>query len=160
MSTVHSEEADLGLVTVDVGDPKARREIEKALALNPNLADAYAQLGWIKNIYEWDWTGADEAYKKGLELEPENANLINGASYLAATLGRFNESIKLAHRAIEIDPVNFLGYYNLGLYTWYTGLFDESIDAFKYVLNLIRNVRLHICKSVLIILRKANLILH
>ncbi len=136
LSTVHSGQADLGLISVDVRYPKARKEVEKALALNPNLADAYTQLGWIKNIYVWDWTGADEAYKKGLELEPENANLINGASYLAATLGRFNEAIKLAHRAIEIDPVNFLGYYNLGLYTWYTGLFDESIDAFKKCLEL------------------------
>ena len=136
LSRVHSQQAHQGYVPVDEGNPKARKEAEKALELNPNLADAYAQIGRIKNLYDWDWTGADEAFKKGLELEPKNVDVINGAALLAATLGRFDDAIKLERRIIDIDPVHLSGYLDLGLYTWYSGLPDESIAVLRKCLEL------------------------
>ena len=136
LSRVHSQQAHQGYVPVDEGNPKARKEAEKALELNPYLADAYAQIGMIKNLYDWDWTGADEAFKKGLELEPKNVDVINGAAILAATLGRFDDAIKFERRIIDIDPVHLSGYLDLGLYTWYTGLPDESIAALRKCLEL------------------------
>jgi TolB-like protein/Tfp pilus assembly protein PilF len=136
LSRVHSEQAHQGYVPVDEGNPKARKEAEKALELNPNLADTYAQIGMIKNLYDWDWTGADEAFKKGLELEPKNVDVINGAAILAATLGRFDDAIKLERRVIDIDPVHLSGYLDLGLYTWYSGLPDESITVLRKCLEL------------------------
>jgi serine/threonine protein kinase/Tfp pilus assembly protein PilF len=136
LSTVHSRQAHQGYVPLDEGYSEARKEVEKGLELNANLADAYAQIGWIRTEYDWDWTGADEAYKKGLELEPGNTNVINGAAHLAATLGRFNEAIKLERRVIKIDPVNLGGYLNLGLYNRYAGSYDASINNFSKYLEL------------------------
>ena len=136
LSLVHSRQAHQGFIPVDEGNPEARKEVDKALELNPNLADAYAQIGWIKNHYDWDWTGADEAFKKGLKLEPENVDVINGAAILAATFGRFRDAIKLERRVIEIDPVNFGGYLDLGIYTWDIGLADESIASLRECLEL------------------------
>jgi len=136
LSRVHISQAHQGDVFVDEGNTKARKEAEKALELNPNLADAYAQIGMIKNLYEWDWTGADESFKKGLELEPENVDVINGAAILAATLGRFDDAIKLERRIIDIDPIHLSGYLDLGLYTWYSGLPDESIAVLRKCLEL------------------------
>ena len=52
-------------------------------------------MGWIKMIYDWDWTGADAAFKRALELEPANADVVRGAATLAAALGRFDEAITL-----------------------------------------------------------------
>jgi eukaryotic-like serine/threonine-protein kinase len=136
LSTVHTYQAGNGYVPVDDGFRNARNEIETALDLNPKLADAYAQLGNIKSNYNWDWTGADEAYKKGLALEPENTKVINGASNLAAILGQYDEAIKLTRKVIEIDPVNVSGYSNLAEITYYKGLLDESITATKKSLEL------------------------
>ena len=136
LSEVHGRQASYGYMPVDEGYRKARQEVEKALGLDPNLADVYSQMGYIKRTYDWDWTGADKSYQKALELEPGNAGIINGAANLAASLGRFDEAIKLMRRVIEIDPVRLAGYYNLGLYTWYTGLPDESIAAYQKCLEL------------------------
>ena len=136
LSAVHSQQADIGYVPVDEGYTEARNEAEKALELNSNSADAYARIGWIKIAYDWDWKGADEAYKKGLELEPGNANVINGGARLAEVLGRLDEAIKLERRAIKINPVSYGAYGNLGFYAWYAGLLVESIAASRKALEI------------------------
>jgi TolB-like protein/Tfp pilus assembly protein PilF len=136
LSVTHNAQADLVYVPVDMGYPKARQEAEKALAIDTNLARAYSRMGWIKQNYDWDWTGADESYKRALQLEPRNAGIISGASNLASTLGRFDEAIKLQRRSIEIDPVSAGGYFNLGNYTLYAGLYNESMAAYRKCLEM------------------------
>ncbi len=136
LSRVHSSQADFGYVPVDEGYTKSRKEAEKALELNRNLADAYATMGWIKRVNDWDWTGAEKASKKGLELEPDNAYVLNIAAGLAFTLGQFDEAIKLNRRAIEIDPVRAGSYFTLGEGFLYHGLIDESLAAFRKCLDL------------------------
>jgi tetratricopeptide (TPR) repeat protein len=93
-------------------------------------------MGWIKQSYDWDWSGADESYQRALKLDPGNANVINGAAVLAFTLARLDEAITLGRRSIEIDPVRIAGYSNLGLYTFYTGSLDESIAVYRQCLYL------------------------
>jgi eukaryotic-like serine/threonine-protein kinase len=136
LSGIHLSLANLGVIPKDEGYSQAREEAEKAIKLNPNLAGAYSRIGWIKMIYDWDWTGADSAYKRGLEMEPGNSAVINGAATLAFILGRFAEAISLVHRLIEINPVSAYGYFNLGYYTFYAGSTDESLAAFKKCLEI------------------------
>ncbi len=136
LASVHSAQADYSYVTVDEGYRKARREVEKALEFDPNLADAHSQMGWIKWSYDWDWSGADKSFKRALELEPGNAGAIGRTATLAFTLGRHNEANKLLRRSIEIDPLRIQTYNNLGIYTFYTGSLDESQTAFRKCLEL------------------------
>lgn len=126
LSEVHSRQADSGHVLLDEGYRKARKEAEKALELDPNLAEAHARMGWIKRIYDWDWTGADAAYRQALELEPANADVVQGAAYLAGTLGRFDEAIALDRRAIELDPLKVQTHSNLGYHAYYAGRWEEA----------------------------------
>ena len=114
ISLVHSSQADLGYIPVEVGYTKAKREVQKALDLDPNSADAHAQLGWIKNTYDWDWEGADQSYERAMQLEPGNSGVIGSAASLALTLGRYAEAIRLGRRSIEIDPVSDARYFFQG----------------------------------------------
>jgi TolB-like protein/Tfp pilus assembly protein PilF len=136
LSAVHCSQADFGYAPVDEGYSKARQEALKALELDPNLADAQSRMGWIKQSYDWDWSGADESFKRALELEPGNASAISGASNLALILGRLDEAITLGRRSIEINPVAVEVYYNLGSYSMYAGLLEESIAAYRKCLEL------------------------
>jgi len=104
--------------------------------LTRTLPDAHKVMGYIKRTYDWDWSGADESFRRALELEPGNADVINRASVLAWTLGRFGETIKLIRRSIELDPIRVSGYFFLGLYTYYAGLLEESQTASRKVLEL------------------------
>jgi TolB-like protein/Tfp pilus assembly protein PilF len=131
-----SAQADLGAVPVGEAYSEARDAVKKALALDPNLAAAYAALGWIRVSHDWNWSGADAAYKRALELEPGNAAIIRRAGALAGTLGRFEEAIRLDRRAIELDPLSPLTQNNLGLHEFYSGKLDEAAAAFRRVLEL------------------------
>jgi tetratricopeptide (TPR) repeat protein len=136
LSSAHGGQADRGYLPVDEGYNKSRKEEEKALALDANLAVAHARIGWIKTNYDWDWTGADVSYKRALELEPANADVVRGAAVLAATLGRFDEAITLDRRAIELDPLRVVTYSNLGLHAYYAERWEEAEAAYRKALEL------------------------
>ena len=106
LAVVEYRQAGWGYVQVNEGYREAREEVEKALKLDPNLAEAHAALGWIKSHYDWDWAGADASYKRAMELDPGNANVVRQAASLAATIGRFEEAMALDRRAAELDPLS------------------------------------------------------
>ena len=136
LSKVHSDMADKGYLPVDESYSKARQEITKALELDPKLADAHSQMGWIKRAYDWDWIGADEYYRRARELEPGNASIITNSAVLDATLGRLDDAINLTRHSIELNPLSTSRYNNLGYLTLYAGLFNESDAAFRKALEL------------------------
>src|SRR5262245_54724182 len=90
LASDHIAMPDGGKAPLDESYAKARREAEMASELDPSLAEAHAALGWIKMVYDWDWVGADAAYKRALELDPGNADVVRGAGVLSATLGRLD----------------------------------------------------------------------
>jgi serine/threonine protein kinase/Tfp pilus assembly protein PilF len=136
LSVVRVNQIGNGLIPIDEGIDKARKEVQKALELNPDLAEAHAQLSWIMIIHDWNWTGADAALKKALELEPANADVVRRAASLAGTLGRFDEAITLTRRSIELDPLRAATYSNLGLHAYCGGRFDEAESALRKALEL------------------------
>lgn len=136
LSQVHERQGSWGYVPVEESYRKARNEAEKALELDPNLAEAHASLGDIMVSYDWDWNGADAAYKRALELEPGNADIVRDAAWPVLALGRFDEAIAVGRRAIELDPLRVESYNNLGFYALYAGRLEEAEASFRKVLEL------------------------
>jgi TolB-like protein/Tfp pilus assembly protein PilF len=136
LAAAHQRQASRSYVPAAEGFRMARQEVEKALELEPELAEAHAALGWIRRNYDWDWSGADAAYERALELEPGNATVVRAAAALARTLGRFEEAIRLDRRAVELDPLSVAAHYNLALHALYAGLLDEAKAAFRKTLEL------------------------
>jgi len=136
ISRAHFGQADLGYVAVEESYSKAKKEVQKALELDPNLAEAHAANAWILNGYDWDWAGADREYKRALELDPANADAVRGAAALAATLGRFDEAIALDRKCIELDPLRPATYNNLAIAAYRAGRFDEAEAAVRKAMDL------------------------
>jgi len=79
LAETHHRQADNGNLPVEEGYRMARREAERALALDPDLAYAHAEMGWIKRAHDWDWEGADAAYQRALALDPGSRAAVVGA---------------------------------------------------------------------------------
>ncbi len=84
----------------------ARRAATRALALTPALPDAACLIAKIAWQYDWDWRAAESAFLSAIERYPNIAELhIHYSDYLCL-LGRPEEGVEQAERAVAIDPVS------------------------------------------------------
>lgn len=114
----------------------ARAAAERAMELDPSLAEAHAAIGRIKRTYDWDWAGADASFQKALVLEPQNSTVLLGASSLAASLGRFDEAVALNRRAVEVDPLSVVAHVSMGVHAYYANQQDLAADAYQKALAI------------------------
>ena len=136
LAETFSQLATRGYVPFDDGYARAREAANRALEADDSLAESWATLGRIRRAYDWDWTGADEAFARALELEPRNAEVLRGAASLAANLGRLDQAVELTQRAVDVDPLRVSSYHNLGLYSYFAGRLDLAESALEKALEL------------------------
>ncbi len=115
---------------------KAREVAERALALDPNLAQAHVAMGSIKRDCDWDWAGAEASFQRALTLEPGNAETLREAAVLSATLGRFGQALAWNRRAIELNPLDALTYHTLALNALWDDRLDEAAAAVSKALEM------------------------
>jgi TolB-like protein/Tfp pilus assembly protein PilF len=87
---------------------KAKQAAEKALVIDESLAEAHTTLGYIKEQYEWDWTGAEAEFKRALQLNPNYATAHQYYAEYLALVNRIPESIAHIERAHELDPYSLI----------------------------------------------------
>jgi TolB-like protein/DNA-binding winged helix-turn-helix (wHTH) protein len=136
LSRARNWQANEGLIPMEVGRRLAREAVERALSLNPNLAKAHAQMGRLKITVDYDWAGANASYQRAVELEPGNPEGVILAALSAAELGRFDEALQLARRAVDLDPLNADSWGNLGEIEYYMGHLDQAAADGKKSLEL------------------------
>ena len=85
--------------------PKAKVYAERALALDNQLAEAYATLG-LAAEYEWNWSEADKQFQRAIEMNPNYPTAYHWYSIRLRTRGRYDESAATIKRAQELDPVS------------------------------------------------------
>ena len=113
LSRVRNWQANVDLIPAEEGHRLAREAVERALALNPNLAAAHAQMGRIKQQVDFDWAGADASFQRAIALEPGNPDNVRSAASSAVMLGRFDEALQLGRRAVDLDPLNAVSWETL-----------------------------------------------
>jgi tetratricopeptide (TPR) repeat protein len=60
----------------------------------------------VKLIYDWDWPGSKEEFDRALQLNPDNTTALHWYSHYLTAMGRHEQSIAVAKRALEINPVD------------------------------------------------------
>ena len=136
LSEAYGYQADGGFAPPADGHRRAREAAEKALVLDPQLAEAHLAMGWIQQFYDWDWEAADASYRRALDLEPGNALALRRVAGQAFTLGRWSEAIDLTNKAIERDPLRPSTYSNLGLTLLAANRDREAEIAFRKAMEL------------------------
>jgi TolB-like protein/Flp pilus assembly protein TadD len=136
LSQARNWEANISLIPAEDGHRLAREAVERALALNPNLAEAHTQMGRIKQQVDFDWTGADASFRRAVALEPGNTETVRSAASSAALLGRFDEALPLARRAVDLDPLNAGSRASLAEIKFLMGQLDEAVADLKKALEL------------------------
>jgi TolB-like protein/Flp pilus assembly protein TadD len=84
---------------------EARRAIDRALAINPNLAEAHGVLGALNWNYNFDIAAAMTQFKRARELDP-NMGPRQAEAYLALLNGQGDQAIRIFQLIAERDPLN------------------------------------------------------
>lgn len=90
----------------DLDETRARQMAEKAIALDPKLADAYVAHAVISQFFEWNWDGAEKAVLKAIEFNPGHAEAHHELSMLWSRLGRYEEALREARAALDISVMS------------------------------------------------------
>ena len=100
----------------------------KAIKLDPDSGEGYATLSSLQEL-DWDFDQSAKNMDKALELDPNNAIIIGTAANMV--YGDIQKSIDLLHKAISLDPLVYVNYYNLGFAHYKVNEIDKAEEAFQ-----------------------------
>ena len=110
---------------------KGSAAIHKALALDDNLAEAYAGLGGL-SIHDYDWPGAERHLRHALELNPSSSLAHYAlAQFVLAPQERWQEAFAENRLASELDPLNPLIAYSEPWLAMLQGDFEAAARGFR-----------------------------
>ncbi len=119
------------------GQRRALEAAEKAVALAPDLAEAYVARGAIRSATRWDWAGAKADFERALALSPESADVLQDYSlYVLRPLGKVQEGLAAARKAAELDPLNGRMWTTLASFLVCLGQLDEARAALNRSLEI------------------------
>jgi serine/threonine-protein kinase len=114
---------------------KQKTLAQKALDLDPDLAEAHLSLGTAL-IGTFHWPGAEKEIKRALELNPNLAMAYDASAWLLTIFGRFDEAIAKQRKALELDPLNPFLNGDLGWFLYWARRYDEAISQLRSSIEL------------------------
>jgi TolB-like protein/tetratricopeptide (TPR) repeat protein len=106
---------------------KSEAAARSALALDPDLPEALASMGWNRVIHYYDWAGAEALLRRALAIQSNNSNALHWLSHVLSWQGQHEEAVELARRAVDIDPDSKVMGRNLAYILMDVRDFDDSI---------------------------------
>jgi TolB-like protein/tetratricopeptide (TPR) repeat protein len=116
--------------------PLAKAAALKAIQLDGDSAEAHTSLGLVKVWYEWDFKGAEQDFQRAILLNPNYATARHYYAVALECMGRNNESVQQARKAVEADPLSIPDNMALGQRLSGAGRYDEAIAQFRKTLEM------------------------
>jgi tetratricopeptide (TPR) repeat protein len=106
------------------------------LELDETLTEAHAALAQIKLYRDWDWAGAEQAFQRALELNPNLTLTRAHYSWYLNLFGRTDEALAEMRRVQEVDPLTPLWPAWQGSQYLWAGQYEEAINEVRKSLEL------------------------
>jgi serine/threonine protein kinase/tetratricopeptide (TPR) repeat protein len=119
--------------------PKAKAAATKAIEIDEGLAEAWASLASVRWWYDWDPAGAEEAYKRAIELNASYPSAHDGYAMLLCARGRFDEAIEQITKAGELDPLSLIIAVHAGWPFYFARDYESAVRRFRKALELDEN---------------------
>jgi serine/threonine-protein kinase len=133
ISLVWGSKLVLGMVPALEGGPKWLKAADRAVELDPNLAEGHQALAQVYTWFEFDWERAEAAYRRAIELDPNEPQARIFYSHFLGLMRRHEESDVQIKRALEIDPLNPFTQTMYGVQRGLTGRPEEAIEQLTKV---------------------------
>src|SRR6185295_12257128 len=116
--------------------PKAKAAAMRAIEIDDALAAPWASLAAVRWWFDWDWKGAEEAYRRAIELNPNYATAHDGYAMFLCARGRYAEAIDQITKAGDLDPLSLIIAVHAGWPFYFARDYDGAIRRYRKALEL------------------------
>jgi len=89
---------------------EARKAVDRALVIDPNLAEAHRMLGILEWNYQRDFAASQAEFNRFRELDPDNrAAILHDEALTAIAYGQFDKGVRMLQELTQIDPLDEWG---------------------------------------------------
>lgn len=127
---------EMGPMPPSEGMTKAKEMAMKAISLEKDLGEAYSSLGMVLQDFEYDFVAAEAAFKRAIDLSPNNPVARQAYGILLTELGRKDEAKAHLEKALEVDPLSVVGNWIYSFCLFLSRRYDESIARATRTLEL------------------------
>jgi len=104
--------------------------------MDDTLAEAHTSLAFAKFLYDWEWSAAEQEFKRALELNIAYPTAHHWYAEYLALIGRLDEAIAQAKRAQELDPLSLIMNTIVGWALYYAGQYDRAIEEYRKIIEM------------------------
>ena len=115
---------------------RAKEAALNAVRLDETLAEAHAALASVKFWYDWDWSGAEQEFKRALTLNPSLAGAHHDYGWYLIARERLDEGLAEVKRAQELDPLSPQANIDVGWACIRVRRYDEAIRQSRRTMEL------------------------
>ncbi|NIL93999.1 MAG: hypothetical protein GTO71_06055 [Woeseiaceae bacterium] len=108
--------------------------VARALELDADLPYVSSSAAWSKLIHYYDWQGAEDTFRRALEIEPDNTSVLHWLSHTLSWRGKADEAVQVARYAVEVEPDSKLMTMNLAYILVDARQYGMAIDIAKSLL--------------------------
>jgi TolB-like protein len=116
--------------------PKALVAIGRALELDPNLAEAHAELGHIRMVYDLDLKSAETSFARALRINPASTMAHHYMGLMHIARGNLTEALANIQRAQALEPLALNFNANIGMVLYYSRRYEEAIAQLEITLGM------------------------
>ena len=114
----------------------AERRLREAQVIDPGSSGVHAGLGGVR-IYRGDWVGAEQEFKKALDLDPDNQWAQHAWAYaLSAMLGRPQEAVQLFEKLRWREPLDLISLATTPMALAQTGRVEEAEKELQRIIEI------------------------
>src|SRR5712671_5698499 len=119
--------------------PKAKAAAVKALEIDDHLAEAHVSLGYVSFTYDGDWSAAGKHFEQALAFNPIYSGAHTFYAFYLNSLGRSEEALAVAKRALDLDPASPAVSHSLAVQLYLARRFDQAIEQAHNTLEMDAN---------------------
>jgi TolB-like protein/tetratricopeptide (TPR) repeat protein len=116
--------------------PQAKEAALKAIALDPDLAEAHGSLSFTLIWYDWNWQDALKEAERAVALDPNSGFCHFAHAHVLSDLARHDEALAEARRASDLEPVYLLIRSLEGMFLYHARRTNEAQEVLEKALEL------------------------
>ena len=114
---------------------KAKAAAQRAIALDPNLPEAHASLGFVEFFWDWKPAAAEHEFRTAIALDPNSALAHHWYGSMLTHEARFTESLAQLDLAQRLQPTSTAILSDRAFALGLSGHRNEAADLLQEVVN-------------------------